>query len=148
MDTTIKNTLTASLLLKEYLTSVSAGDAAATASFFEEDGYIDAPYVKSFGMDPKITGRPAIEATMANLIQNAPDFHFTSINIVLETPTEVVAEYESEAVLANGRTYKQHYMGHLTSKDGKILCHKEFLNTIPFVEAFFPNGLSDLITTK
>lgn len=148
METTVKQGNSAALLLKAYLTSVSTGDAQATASFFEENGYIDAPYVESFGMDPKITGRTAIETTMANLIQNAPNFHFTRIHVLLETPTEVVAEYESEAVLANGRTYKQHYVGHLTSKDGKILCHKEFLNTIPFVEAFFPNGLSDLINTK
>lgn len=148
MDTTIENTKTASILLKEYLSSVSAGDPKATASFFEENGYIDAPYVESFGMPSKIVGKSAIEATMANLIQNAPNFHFTKIKVVLETPTEVVAEYESEAVLVNERAYKQHYMGHLTSKDGKILCHKEFLNTIPFVEAFFPNGLSDLISSK
>lgn len=145
---TIENTKTAALLLKEYLTSVSAGNPKATASFFDESGYIDAPYVETFGMPSKISGPAAIEATMANLIKNAPDFHFTSIHVVLENPTEVVAEYESEAVLANGRAYKQHYMGHLTIKNGKILCHREFLNTIPFVQAFFPNGLSDLITTK
>ena len=138
----------ASVLLKEYLTSVSAGDPKATASFFAEDGYIDAPYVESLGMPAKIIGTEAIENTMQGLLRNAPDFHFTAIKIIMENATEVVAEYESEAVLANGRNYKQLYIGHLTSKDGKIVCHREFLNTIPFVQAFFPNGLNDLLTTK
>lgn len=137
---------TASELLKEYLTSVSAGNPKTTASFFTEDGYIDAPYVVSLGMPSKIEGQAAIEATMQGLLQNAPNFHFTSIKPILETPTEVVAEYESEATFVNGRAYKQLYIGHLISKDGKIVCHREFLNTIPFVEAFFPNGLKDLVT--
>lgn len=146
--TTTENTKTASALLKEFLTGIAAGDAQATASFFTEEGYIDAPYVEALGMPAKITGPAAIEATMLNIKQIAPDFRFTSIRIILETPAEVVAEYESEALMANGRTYKQLYMGHLVSRGGKIVSHREFLNTIPFVEAFFPNGLNDLLTTK
>ncbi|MBS1592861.1 MAG: nuclear transport factor 2 family protein [Bacteroidetes bacterium] len=138
----------ASQLLKEYLTSVGAGNPKVTASFFAADGYIDAPYVETLGIPAKIIGKEAIEATMQGLLQNAPDFHFTSIKIMLESATEVTAEYESEAVLANGRTYKQLYVGHLVSKDGEIVSHREFLNTISFVAAFFPNGLNDLITTK
>jgi NAD(P)-dependent dehydrogenase (short-subunit alcohol dehydrogenase family) len=148
MENVDQETKSASGLLKEYLTSVSAGNPKVTASFFAEDGYIDAPYVESFGMPSKIIGTKDIEATMQGLLQNAPNFHFTKIKILMETPTEVVAEYESEATLANGRDYKQLYMGHLTSESGKIVCHREFLNTIPFVQAFFPNGLNDLITTK
>ncbi|WP_435357860.1 nuclear transport factor 2 family protein [Emticicia sp. SJ17W-69] len=138
----------AAQLLSDYLTSVSEGNPSKTASFFAKDGYIDAPYVVTLGMPSKITGKESIESTMSGLLQNAPNFHFTTIKVILETPTEVVAEYESEATLANGREYKQLYIGHLIAKDGEILCHREFLNTIPFVQAFFPNGLSDLITTK
>jgi len=135
----------ASLLLKEYLTSVGAGDTKATASYFTEDGYIDAPYVESIGIPAKIVGHAAIEAAMQGLLKNASNFHIKNIKIILETATEVVAEYESEAVMANDRAYKQLYMAHLTSKDGKIMRHREFINTIPFVEAFFPNGLKDLM---
>ncbi len=141
-----QETQSASTLLKDYFASVSEGNPKATASFFAEDGYIDVPYVASLGMPTKIIGRAAIEATMQGLLQNAPNFHFTDVRIILETPTEVVAEYESESRLTNGKFYKQLYVGHLISKDGKIKCHKEFLNTIPFVEAFFPNGLKDLVT--
>jgi ketosteroid isomerase-like protein len=141
-----QNFKSATQLLTEYLTSVSEGNPSKTASYFANDGYIDAPYIASLGMPSKIMGKESIEATMNELLQNAPNFHFTKINVILATPTEVVAEYESEATLANGREYKQLYMGHLITNDGEILCHREFLNTIPFVQAFFPNGLSDLIT--
>ena len=146
MENLNAKTKSASVLFKDYLDSVNAGNPKIVAEFFTEDGYIDAPYVASFGMPSKIKGTAAIEATMQGLLQNAPNFHFTSLKIILETPTEVVAEYESEAVLANGRDYKQLYIGHITSKDGKIISHREFLNTVPFVQAFLPNGLKDLIT--
>lgn len=148
METTNNNTKMASTLLGEFLTSVGNGNPNTAASFFAEDGSIDAPYVASLGMPTKIVGQAAIEATLANIKSIAPNFHFTRVTTILETPTEVVAEYESEALMANGRTYKQLYMGHLIARDGKIVSHREFLNTIPFVEAFFPNGLNDLITTK
>jgi len=135
----------ASLLLKEYLTSVGAGNPKAAASFFAEDGYLEAPYVASFGMPSKFEGREAIAASMTDMLQIAPNFHFTSVKIIMETPTQVVAEYESEATLTNGKPYKMLYMCYLTTKDGKITSHREFLNTVPFVEAFFPNGLKDIM---
>lgn len=141
-------TKSASALLNKYLMSVNAGDAKVTASFFAPEGYIDAPYMEALGMPAKIIGMDAIEGTMSTLRTIAPNFNFTRISILMETENEAIAEYESEAVLANGRNYKQLYIGHLTSKDGKILCHKEYLNTIVFAQAFLPNGLNDLITNK
>ncbi|WP_428232752.1 nuclear transport factor 2 family protein [Flavobacterium sp.] len=134
----------ASILFKEYLDCVNAGNPKTVAEFFDKDGYIEAPYVATFGMDSKILGRPAIEATMTGLLQNAPNFKFTSLRIILETPIEVVAEYESEAVMATGKDYKQLYIGHITFKDGKIVTHKEFLNTVTFAKAFLPDVLKDL----
>jgi ketosteroid isomerase-like protein len=148
MTKTEAHTKTASALLVEYLESIGAGDPRATASYFAEDGCIDAPYVESFGMQAKIVGPAAIENTMTNLLKTAPNFRLKNIKIILETPTVAVAEYESEALMTNGKTYKQLYMAQLYAKDGKIVCHREFLNTIPFVEAFFPNGLKDLLTNK
>ncbi len=148
MKTLIDNEKKASVLLEEFLKSIGEGDAKVTASYFAPDGYIDAPYVESLGMPAKIVGQMAIETTMSHIKSIAPNFHFTSVKMILESPTEVVAEYESEALMANGKTYRQLYMGHLVAKEGKIVSHREFLNTIPFVEAFFPNGLNDLKTTK
>jgi ketosteroid isomerase-like protein len=145
----VQNTFkSAAQLLTAFLTSVSEGNPKTTASYFATNGYIEAPYVASLGIPAIMAGRETIEATMQGLLQNAPNFHFTKIKIVMETPTEAVAEYESEATLANGRAYKQLYMCHVVSNDGEIVSHREFLNTILFVQAFFPNGLADLITSK
>lgn len=143
-----QETRTASQLLFSFLESVGEGDAKLSASSFADSGYIEAPYVLSLGMSPKIEGLKAIEATMSTVKQAAPNFHFKNFQVILETPTEVVAEYESEATMANGRIYQQHYIAHLVCKDGKIISHREFLNTVVFVEAFFPNGLSDLINAR
>ncbi|WP_316843971.1 nuclear transport factor 2 family protein [Pedobacter psychrodurus] len=135
----------ASLIFSEYLAAVSSGNPKAAASFFTEDGYMEAPYVAAFGMPAKFQGHDVIEATMAGLLKLAPNFHFTGMKVVSETPNQLVAEYESEATTATGRPYKMQYIGVITLKNGKIFSHKEYLNTVPFVEALFPNGLKDLI---
>ncbi|HEY1047598.1 MAG TPA: nuclear transport factor 2 family protein [Bacteroidia bacterium] len=141
-------TKSAAVLLKGFLDTVSSGNPVEAASFFAEDGYLEAPYVATFGMPSKFEGREAIAGSMSGMLQMAPDFHFTTMRIIMESPTEVVAEYESEATLINGKHYKMLYIGCVTVKDEKIKSHREFLNTVSFVEAFFPNGLMDLITTK
>lgn len=141
-------TKTAAQLLTAFLNSVGKGNPKQIASYFAPNGYIEAPYVASLGMPTVMTGRETIEATMQGLFQNAPNFHFTDIRIVMETATEAIAEYESAATLTNGREYKQQYICHLVTENGKIVSHREYLNTISFVEAFFPNGLADLITSK
>ncbi|HTJ52304.1 MAG TPA: nuclear transport factor 2 family protein [Cyclobacteriaceae bacterium] len=145
---TTENPKTASVLFKEFLETVGKGDAKAASSLFATDGYIDAPYVQSLGFPSKIAGHEAIEQSLSQVKAAAPNFHFSNFKVVMETPNELVAEYESEAVMASGKPYKQLYIAHVTTKDGKIVSHKEFLNTVVFVEAFFPNGLKDLITNK
>lgn len=144
----VNETKSASDLLKDFLASVNAGNAKDAAAFFAEDGYLEAPYVASFGMPSKFEGPEAIAASMTGMLQMAPDFHFTSMKVIMENDTQVVAEYESEATLTNGKHYKMLYIGIITSRDGKIVSHREFLNTVPFVEAFFPDGLQSLITNK
>jgi ketosteroid isomerase-like protein len=140
-----QETKTATNLLNSFLESVNIGNAKLSASYFADNGYIEAPYVVSLGMPSKIEGQKAIESTMKMVKQMAPNFHFINIKIIMETHNEVVAEYESEATMTNGKPYKQHYIAHLVCKDNKIISHREFLNTIVFVEAFFPNGLKDLL---
>lgn len=145
LTTSAQRTKKASVVFSEYLNAVSSGDPKAAASFFTADGYIEAPYVAAFGMPCKFQGRDAIEATMAGVLKLAPNFHFTGMRVVMETPGKVVAEYESEATTATGRSYKMQYIGVIATKNGKIVSHKEYLNTVPFVVAMFPNGLKDLI---
>jgi len=137
---TTGNQKTPSVIFKEFLETVGKGDAKAASSFFTIDGYIDAPYVQALGFPSKITGHEAIGQSLS------PNFHFSNFRVVMETENELVAEYESQAVMASGKPYKQLYIAHVVTKDGKIESHKEYLNTVVFVEAFFPNGLKDLIT--
>ena len=145
---TVENQKTASVLFKEFLETVGKGDAKTASLLFTTDGYIDAPYVQSLGFPSKIAGHAAIEQSLTQVKAAAPNFRFSNFKVVMETPNELVAEYESEAVMATGKPYKQLYIAHVTTKDGKIATHKEYLNTVVFVEAFFPNGLKDLITNK
>lgn len=145
---TTENQKTASVIFKEFLEIVGKDDAKAASSLFATDGYIDAPYVQSLGFPSKISGHEAIQQSLSQVKAVAPNFHFSNFKVVMETENELVAEYESEAVMANGKPYKQLYISHVTTKDGKIVSHKEFLNTVIFVEAFFPNGLKDLLINK
>ena len=135
----MKTEKTALALLKDYLANVNAGNPKVAASFFAEEGKIEAPYFASLGLPTTTDGQAAIEAAISGLLQKTPSFHFTNIKLILETPTEVVAECESETVLANGETYKQLYINHIIAENGKIVCHREFLDTLAFSKAFLPN---------
>lgn len=141
-----QSTKSPSVVFKEFLNAIGDGNAKAASSLFAADGYIEAPYVQSLGIPTKIIGTETIQKSLSQVKAAAPNFHFTNMKVIMETPTELVAEYESEATMANGRPYKQLYIAHVSTKDGKIISHREFLNTVVFVQAFFPNGLKDLIT--
>jgi ketosteroid isomerase-like protein len=141
-----QSTKAPSVVFKEFLNAIGEGNAKAASALFTADGYIEAPYVQSLGIPTKIVGAESIQKSLSQVKMAAPNFHFINVKVIMETPTELVAEYESEATMANGRPYKQLYIAHVITKDGKIVSYKEFLNTVVFVQAFFPNGLKDLIT--
>jgi ketosteroid isomerase-like protein len=136
---------TAFQIFSDFLESVGKGDAKVSASYFDMNGYIEAPYVTSLGFPTKTEGQASIEAALKMVKQAAPNFQFKNIKAIMETPNEVVAEYEVETTMANSRAYKQQYIAHVVVKDGKIVSHREFLNTVAFAEAFLPNGLKDLV---
>lgn len=129
----------------EYVNSVGTSDPSVTASYFAENGAIELPYVAMLGMHDKVVGRDSIAAVVGGLLKNAPGFRLKNVKVIMADDEKVLAEYESETLLPNGRTYKQHYMGYAIVKNGKIVLHREVMNTIVLVSAFFPNGLKDLI---
>ncbi|WP_395763146.1 nuclear transport factor 2 family protein [Elizabethkingia anophelis] len=134
-------------ILKNFLTSVGKDSPEVSASYFANDGVIELPYVSNLGMPDKIRGRDSIANLVGGLIKMAPDFRVKNFKILMELHDKVLAEYESEAVLANGRNYKQLYLTYAIVKDGKIVKQREVMNSVLFVQAFFPNGLAD-VTTK
>jgi len=144
-----QKTKPASAVMKEFLTTVGTVPATQTATYFAKDGTMVFPFVSNLGMPVNVYGQDSIALVVGNMLKVAPNFRIRNIKILMETPDMVIAEYESEAVLTNGRPYKQVYWGHTIVKDGKIVKHAEVMNTVSFVQAFFPNGLADLpATTK
>lgn len=139
-----QNKKTVSAIYTEYLNSVGTTSAQKTASYFVKDGAIELPYLASFGMQDKFTGHDAIIEVVSGLLKNAPDFRIRNIKIIASTNDTVLAEYDSEATIVNGRTYNQHYVGYAIIRNGKIVLHREVMNTVNMVKALFPNGLKDL----
>lgn len=131
-------------ILKNFLTSVGKESPEVSASYFATDGIMELPYVSNLGMPDKIVGRDSIAHLVGGLIKMAPNFRIKNFKILMEQQDKVLAEYESEAILANGRNYKQLYLTYAIIKDGKIVKQREVMNSVLFVQAFFPNGLADV----
>lgn len=98
-------------IFTEYLKSAGAKSPKETASYFAKNGTLELPFNESIGMHYKLVGQDSIEAAIAGVVKNAPDFRLVNIKIIMETTDKVLAEYESETLLLNGRTYKQKIPG-------------------------------------
>lgn len=128
---------TAAQLLNSYLANIqSPADAAA---LFAEDGVLELPSLSSLGINARAVGPAAIEAFIAGLLKNVPDFRFHDIQLLIDTPDQVFGEYSVEAkVLSTGKTYKQTYAGRLVAANGKIQLLREALDTHAAYLAFAP----------
>jgi ketosteroid isomerase-like protein len=126
---------TPSQLLTAYLDNIQ--DPAAAAALFAEDGVLELP---SLGPQVRAVGPVAIEAFIAGLLKNVPDFRFHNVQLLIETPDQAFGEYSVEAkVLSTGKLYKQTYAGRLVAKDGKIQLLREALDTLAASKAFTPD---------
>ncbi|WP_321786429.1 nuclear transport factor 2 family protein [Paraburkholderia sp. J94] len=122
-------------LLAAYLESIR--DPRAAAALFADDGVLELPYLKSLGIDGRAQGPEAIEDFIASLIAKVPDFAFKNVRWLIETPEQVFAEYEVEALVpSTGKIYRQMYAGRLVARNGKIALLREALDTVAAAEAF------------
>lgn len=122
-------------LLTAYLDNIQ--DPAAAAALFAEDGVLELP---SLGPQVRAVGPAAIEAFIAGLLKNVPDFRFHNVQLLIETEDQAFGEYSVEAkVLSTGKLYKQTYAGRLVAKDGKIQLLREALDTLAASKAFTPD---------
>ncbi|TPQ37078.1 nuclear transport factor 2 family protein [Cupriavidus pinatubonensis] len=122
-------------LLSAYLESIR--DARAAAALFADDGVLELPYLKSLGIDGRAQGPKAIEGFIASMLAKVPDFAFKNVRFLMETPEQVFAEYEVEALVqSTGKIYRQMYAGRLVARDGKILLLREALDTMAAALAF------------
>ncbi|QES87240.1 nuclear transport factor 2 family protein [Rhizosphaericola mali] len=134
---------TAKELLLAYLENIQNADQVI--ELFAEDAAIELPYLESLGT----TGRWSGKETLYNFLKGLPNtfigFKFKNIQIHIDTPEQAFGEYEVECIAAStGKTYRQHYMGRLVAKNGKIQLIREALDLIQVVKSTLPNGLADL----
>lgn len=129
---------TATKLLNDYLANIQ--DPAAAAALFAEDGVLELPSLKSLGIDARAVGPVAIEAFIAGLLKNVPDFRFKDIALLIDGEDQAFGEYSVEAkVLSTGKLYKQTYAGRLVAENGKIKLLREALDTLAAAKAFTPD---------
>jgi ketosteroid isomerase-like protein len=122
-------------LLQAYLAEIQ--DPPAAAALFAEDGVLELPALSSMGIDARAQGPAAIEKFIAGLLSNVPDFRFKDVQIFIETPEQVFAEYSVEAqVRSTNKLYRQTYAGRLVMQDGKIKLLRESLDTLAAYRAF------------
>ncbi|WP_322049474.1 nuclear transport factor 2 family protein [Paraburkholderia sp. J67] len=122
-------------LLAAYIESIR--DPRAAAALFAEDGVLELPYLKTLGIDGRAQGPQAIEGFIASLLAKVPDFAFKNVRFLIETPEQVFAEYEVEALVpSTGKIYRQMYAGRLVARDGKIALLREALDTVAAAQAF------------
>jgi ketosteroid isomerase-like protein len=126
---------TATKLLNAYLSNIQ--NPAAAAALFAEDGVLELPSLKSLGIDARAVGPVAIEAFIAGLLKNVPEFRFKDIELLIDGEDQAFGEYSVEAkVLSTGKLYKQTYAGRLVAEDGKIKLLREALDTLAAAKAF------------
>lgn len=118
---------TATELLQAYVSQIDKPSQAAL--LFAEDGAIELPYLQSLGMGYRTEGKANIEKMLTGLLKQAPAFTFKNVNILIETPEQVFAEYEVDT-LFNGKPYKQLYMGRLVAQNGKIKLLREGMDSL------------------
>jgi ketosteroid isomerase-like protein len=122
-------------LLSAYLESIR--DPRAAAALFADDGVLELPYLKSLGINGRAHGPKAIEGFIASLLAKVPDFAFKNVHYLIETPEQVFAEYEVEALVpSTGKIYRQMYAGRLVAREGKIFLLREALDTVRAADAF------------
>lgn len=128
----------AAQLLDAYLDAIQ--DPAAAAALFADDGVLELPSLATLGITSRVTGPAQIEAFIAGLLKNVPDFRFKDVQKFIDTGDQVFGEYSVEAkVLSTGKIYRQTYAGRLVAENGKIKLLREALDTLAASRAFTPD---------
>ena len=135
---------------KELMLGYISGSAEQSGALFADNGTLELPYLASIGLPPVMTGPRAITDFLSFLHGSLyPGFSFEDVNIHIETPGQVFAEYHiNHKSGISGKDVKQQFFGHLESADGKIKRLREAIDVVVAAEAIFPNGLADVIKNR
>ena len=122
-------------LMLEY-TAFSIRDPKKAAEMFAEDGAFEMPYLATFGFPSQYRGRDAIAGVFQSVLDLYPGFHFENIRVLIDTPDQAFAEFESTTVSSKtGRSIYQLFFARLVAENGKIKLLREALNTFEVARA-------------
>ncbi len=126
------------------------GNATEAASLFAADGYVEVPFTRSIGQQPKYCGPTEINNFMIFLHNELyPNFTFKDIQIHIADSTQAFATYVIEARSAiSGKMLREELFGHLVAADGKIKSLREAVDNLVAAEAIFPGGLEDVLAQR
>ncbi len=122
-------------LMLEY-TAFSIRDPKKAAEMFAEDGAFEMPYLATFGIPSQYRGRDAIAGFFQSVLDLYPGFQFENIKVLINTPDQAFAEFESTTVSSKtGRSVHQLFFARLVAENGKIKLLREALNTFEVARA-------------
>jgi uncharacterized protein len=135
---------------KELMLGYIGGTAQQSGALFAEDGTLELPYLASIGLPPVLKGPSEIAKFLGFLHDTLyPGFVFKDVNIHIDTPDQVFAEYHiNNKSGISGKDVQQQFFGHLEAKGGKIARLREAIDVIVAAEAIYPNGLADVIAKR
>ena len=135
---------TAREIFRAYADALADGDAAAAAGCFTEDGVLDFPYWPLLGLTSAYQGQAALETYLVKLLDLVPGFELIDIEVHIDTPDRMFAEFRVDKQTSNGRRFDFHYGGLVIAVGGKIKLLREFIDQVPAAVALLPHGIADL----
>jgi hypothetical protein len=117
-------------------TALAIRDPQRTAEMFTEDGAFEMPYLAAFGYPTQYKGHETLVGFFRFVRDLYPDFDFENVQVLIDTPEQVFAEYEFTAVSSKtGRQIHQLFFGRLVAENGKIKLLREALNSLEVARA-------------
>ncbi len=122
-------------------------DAAGAANLFEEDGFLELPYLASLGIPPRYTGPAEISKFLTFLHDKMyPGFSFKDVAIHIVNGEQAFANYVIEASSGiSGRAVHQEFFGHLVADGGKIKSLREAVDVLVVADAMFEGGIDEFV---
>src|SRR5258707_2672702 len=84
-------------------TAFSFREPKKAAEMFAEDGAFELPYLATFGLPTEYKGREAIASFFQSVLDIYPGFQFENTKVLIDTPDQVFAEFQANAVSSKTR---------------------------------------------
>jgi uncharacterized protein len=135
---------------KDLMLAYINGSAEQSGSLFATSGTLELPYLASIGLPPVLTGPQEVTKFLEFLHRTLyPGFTFEQVEIHIDTPTQVFAEYHIHNKSGiSGKDIRQQFFGHLQAEGGKINRLVEAIDVVIAAEAIYPNGLTDVLVKR